>query len=131
MSNATELCCNLLSNIQSNARATMSVYRKILVPIDGSPTSNRGLVEAVQLAKNQNATLRLVHVLDELILGPGAEAVVYLGNTVDLLREAGEQVVAKAEAVVQESGLESESVILEIMGGRAADSIVERSEERR
>ncbi|HEY5292189.1 MAG TPA: universal stress protein [Burkholderiales bacterium] len=102
----------------------MSVYRKILVPIDGSPTSNRGLAEAIELAKNQGATLRLVHVLDELILGPGAEAVVYLGNTVDLLREAGEQVVAKAEAVVQESGLESESVVREIMGGRAADSIV-------
>ena len=102
----------------------MSVYRKILVPIDGSLTSNRGLVEAVHLAKNQHATLRLVHVLDELILGPGAEAVVYLGNTVHLLREAGEQVVAKAEAVVQESGLESESVILDIMGGRAAGSIV-------
>ena len=105
----------------------MSVYRKILVPIDGSLTSNRGLVEAVQLAKNQHATLRLVHVLDELILGPGAEAVVYLGNTVDLLREAGKQVVAKAEAVVRDSGLKSESVILEIMGGRAADSIVEEA----
>ena len=105
----------------------MSVYRKILVPIDGSPTSNRGLIEAIELAKNQSATLRLVHVLDELILGSGAEAVVYLGNTVDLLREAGEQVVAKADAVVQESGLKSESVILEIMGGRAADSIVEEA----
>jgi nucleotide-binding universal stress UspA family protein len=87
-------------------------------------TKKRCQAEAIQLAKNQGATLRLVHVLDELILGPGAEAVVYLGNTVDLLREAGEQVVAKAEAVVQVSGLESESVVLEIMGGRAADSIV-------
>ncbi len=102
----------------------MSVYRKILVPIDGSPTSNRGLMEAIELARNQGATLRLVHVLDELILGPGAETLVYLGNTVDLLREAGEQVVEKAEAAVQESGLESESVIVEITGGRAADSIV-------
>ena len=102
----------------------MSVYRKILVPIDGSPTSNRGLVEAMALARNQGATLRLVHVLDELILGPGAEAVVYLGNTVDLLREAGEQIVAKAEAAAQASGLESESVILETTGGRAADAIV-------
>ena len=102
----------------------MSVYRKILVPVDGSPASNRGLTEAIGLARNQGATLRLVHVLDELILGPGAETVVYLGNTVDLLREAGEQVIAKAEAAVQASGLESESVILEITGGRAADSIV-------
>ena len=102
----------------------MSVYRKILVPVDGSAASNRGLIEAIGLAGNQGATLRLVHVLDELILGPGAETVVYLGNTVDLLREAGQQVVAKAEAAVQASGVESESVILEITGGRAADSIV-------
>jgi nucleotide-binding universal stress UspA family protein len=102
----------------------MSVYRKILVPVDGSTASNRGLIEAIGLAGNQGATLRLVHVLDELILGPGAETVVYLGNTVDLLREAGQQVVAKAEAAVQASGVESESVILEITGGRAADSIV-------
>ncbi len=45
----------------------MSVYQKILVPIDGSPTSNRGLIEAIKLAKNQHATLRLVH------LGDGAD----------------------------------------------------------
>lgn len=102
----------------------MSAYRKILVPIDGSATSNRGLIEAIQLAKDQSARLRLVHVLDELILGPGAEAAVYLGNTVDLLREAGEQVVAEAEVRVQESGLQPESIILEVMGGRPAESIV-------
>lgn len=102
----------------------MSIYRKILVPIDGSPTSRQGLIEAIKLAKDQRATLRLVHVLDELILGPGAEAVMYLGNTVDILRETGKKVVAEAEKVALESGLKVESAILEIMGGRAADSIV-------
>lgn len=102
----------------------MSVYRKILVPIDGSLTSNRGLVEAIELAKDQSATLRLVHVLDELILGPGAEAVVYLGNTVDMLRDAGKQLLADAEAMVREQGLKVETVVLEVMGGRAAESIV-------
>jgi nucleotide-binding universal stress UspA family protein len=102
----------------------MSVYRKILVPIDGSPTANRGLAEAIKLAKDQRATLRLVHVLDELILGPGAEAVVYLGTTVDALRDMGKQLVEDAEKKVQASGLKAESVILEIMGGGAADSII-------
>lgn len=86
--------------------------------------SNRGLAEAIALAKDQGATLRLVHVLDELIAGPGAEATVYLGNTVGLLRETGEQVVARAEAAAREHGLRSESVILEVTGGRAADAIV-------
>ncbi len=102
----------------------MSVYRKILVPIDGSATSTRGLTEAIRLAQDQGAALRLVHVLDELIVTPGAETVVYLDNTVDLLREAGEQILAKAKTLVQEAGLEAESVIREIMGGRAAGSVV-------
>ena len=102
----------------------MGVYRKILVPVDGSPASNRGLAEAIRLAKDQGAALRLVHVLDELVLMPGAEAAVYLENTVELLREAGEQVMARAQALVRESGLDAQTAIPEVIGGRAADSIV-------
>jgi len=102
----------------------MSVYGRILVPIDGSATSRRGLIEAIKLAKDQRATLRLVHVLDELILGPGSEAVVYLGDTVEILRETGRKVIEEAEKLALESGLKVESAILEIMGGRAANSIV-------
>lgn len=108
---------------------TMTAYRKILVPIDGSPTSNLGLVEAIRLAKSQSAALRLVHVLDELIMVPGAEAVVYLGNTVDLLREAGKQIIEKANALAREHGLEPESVMLEIMGGQAAEPIVKEAKQ--
>ena len=107
----------------------MSVYGKILVPIDGSPTSRRGLIEAIELAKDQRATLRVVHVLDELILGPGSEAVMYFGNTVDILREAGKKVVAEAERVALDSGLKVESAILEVMGGSAAESIVSEASE--
>ena len=102
----------------------MSVYRKILVPIDGSATSTRGLAEAIRLARDQRAALRLVHVLDELIVTPGAETVVYLDNTVDLLREAGEQILARAKTMVQEAGVQAECVVREIMGGRAADAVV-------
>jgi len=40
------------------------MYKHILVAIDGSVTSDLALREAIGLAKNQNATLRLVHVVD-------------------------------------------------------------------
>src|SRR5882672_3872193 len=39
-------------------------YKRILVPIDGSPTSGRGLREAIGFAKAQKARLQLVHVID-------------------------------------------------------------------
>jgi nucleotide-binding universal stress UspA family protein len=102
----------------------MGLYRRILVPIDGSPASKRGFAEAIALAKDQGASLLLVHVLEQPILGPGAEAVVYLGNTADLLSEAGRELVARAEAAARESGLQSESRILEDRGKRAAVAIV-------
>ena len=41
------------------------MYKKILVPIDGSTSSNLGLNEAIKLAKDQGAKLRLFHLVDE------------------------------------------------------------------
>jgi nucleotide-binding universal stress UspA family protein len=104
-----------------------SVYDRILVPIDGSPASTAGLIEAIRLATSQGAALRLIHVLDDFRLVPASEAVVYLGNTVDLLREAGKAVLAAAEALVRESGLTPESAMPETMAGRAAPLIVEEA----
>ena len=46
------------------------MYKRILVPIDGSGPSALGLAEAIVLAKNQGAALRLVHVVNELVI-PG------------------------------------------------------------
>ena len=40
------------------------MYKQILVPVDGSDTSNRALKEAIKLAKDQQAALQLIHVVD-------------------------------------------------------------------
>ncbi len=40
------------------------MYKRILVPIDGSDTSTLALEHAVALAKDQHSTLRLFHVVD-------------------------------------------------------------------
>jgi nucleotide-binding universal stress UspA family protein len=42
------------------------MYKRIMVAVDGSKTSNRALSEAIKLAKDQRAMLRLVHVVDEM-----------------------------------------------------------------
>ena len=41
------------------------MYQQILVPVDGSPTSDRGLDEAIRLARLTGGRLRLMHVVDE------------------------------------------------------------------
>ena len=40
------------------------MYDKILVPLDGSPTSERGFEEALALAGAMKSTLLLLHVVD-------------------------------------------------------------------
>lgn len=41
------------------------MYQHILVPLDGSATSDRGLQEAVRLATEQKGKQRLLHVIDD------------------------------------------------------------------
>ncbi len=44
------------------------MYGKILVPVDGSETSTRGLNQAIRIAKVLGSRLRLVNVVNEFIL---------------------------------------------------------------
>ncbi|MBV9889804.1 MAG: universal stress protein, partial [Rhizobacter sp.] len=54
--------------------ATMSTsYRRILVPIDGSPTATRGLDEAIGLFRANRGSIRILHVMDDLVFVSGSE----------------------------------------------------------
>jgi nucleotide-binding universal stress UspA family protein len=100
------------------------MYQKILVPIDGSETSTRGLNEAIKLAKNQRGQISLVHVVNELILDYGYSGGAYYGDIIESMRAAGSRVLNSAEALARQHGLDPESVLLESIGGSAADLIV-------
>lgn len=104
------------------------MYRKILVPIDGSPASNLGLNEAIKLAKDQGAKLRLFHLVDEYVAVSSMDGVTLdTGDLLEALRQTGRKIVAKAVAQARRSGLAPESVMLESFGGRAAEFIVQQA----
>lgn len=104
------------------------MFKKILVPVDGSPASNLGLNEAIKLAKDQGAKLRLFHLVDEYVAVSSMDGVtVDTGDLLDALRQTGKKIVAKAEAQARRHGLTPESVMLESFGGRAADFIVQQA----
>ena len=65
------------------------MYRRILVPLDGSRTSQLGLGEAVKLAKSQGSSLRLVHVVDELVLLNAPEMSYDAGELIEVLKDDG------------------------------------------
>jgi nucleotide-binding universal stress UspA family protein len=107
------------------------MYKQLLVPVDGSEPSMLGLAEAIKIAKSDGSKLHLVHVVDEVVpYGveiPGR----FIEQFVDAVRAQGSEVLAKAERMVREHALECEGVLLETIGSRAADVIVEQAKQRK
>lgn len=101
------------------------MYERILVPVDGSATSTRGLDEAIKLAKLTGASLRLVHVVDQLTFGTGFET--YTGDVAGMLREAGEQILGDAKARVEASGIAATTFLCETFGTRVCDLVVDQA----
>lgn len=105
------------------------MYGKILVPVDGSEASTLGLNEAIAIAKSQGSHIRLVHIVNEFILDYTYSSGIYATNLIETLRKGGRAILDLAEAVVQRQGITPECVLLESIGGRAADLIVAQAKE--
>jgi nucleotide-binding universal stress UspA family protein len=48
---------------------TAKALRKIMVAVDGSPSSEKAVMHAIELAKKTNAELSLVHVIEDIKMG--------------------------------------------------------------
>ena len=106
----------------------MSTYHQILVPVDGSPTSEKALDEAIRLAQLTGARLRLVHVVDELSYVNGFEpAMNYLNEIIPLMREAGEKLLAHERQKALDKGVEADSVLVVEDPGRICDHVAEQA----
>lgn len=101
------------------------MYRKILVPLDGSATSARGLEEAVALARASGASLALLHVVDAFpftmdMTGAGA-----WDALVDGLRQQGRSLLEQAGETALAHGVKAAGKLVEFPSGRVADVIVD------
>ena len=105
------------------------MYRKILVPVDGSETSALGLDEAIKIAQSHGSQLRLVHVVNEFILDCTYSAGLYVDRVFENLRKGGQTILDQAEAAVARQGIKPDGVLIESIGGRAADLILAQAEE--
>jgi nucleotide-binding universal stress UspA family protein len=106
-----------------------AVYSKILVPVDGSDTSTAGLVEAIKIAKAQGSQLRLVHIVNEFILDYTYSPGIYANDLIESLRKAGQALLDREQALVRCSGITPECVLIESIGGAAADLILAQAQE--
>jgi nucleotide-binding universal stress UspA family protein len=100
------------------------MYQRILVPVDGSHTSTLGLQEAVRIAIDQRARLRLISVVDEYVVTQNFEGFFNSGDLLDALRDAGKRAIHNALALTRKHDLKAESALFETMGSRVSDVIL-------
>ena len=101
------------------------MYQRILVPVDGSPTSILGLAEAIELAKLTGASLRLVHVLDRPAF---VDDEIYAAVDVfAVLREAGERLLQQMTSRVLAAGVDASVFLSEVLPGRVCDVVMEQA----
>jgi len=106
------------------------MYAKILVPIDGSPTAERGLREAIELATELKSQLVLLNVVDDYPIMVEMSSAAAFDQTRRQLLKFGEEVLDKGRQRVAEAGVACEPVLREVTSQRAADAIVEEAGKR-
>ena len=99
------------------------MYQRILVPIDGSATSERALDEAIKIAQQQNAQVKVVHVLEDIWYFDTEDYLNY-AELIQSMRGIGEKILAQAQTKLQQAGVAVEIKLLETQGERIASIIV-------
>jgi len=107
------------------------MYRRILVPVDGSETAERGLQEALGLAKLCGASLVLLHVVEYYPMMMEMATSTTWEQVSSDLREHGRRVLERAHDAATAAALASESHLEDAAAARVCDVIVDQAREHR
>jgi|KBSSwiStaDraftv2_1062776.scaffolds.fasta_scaffold06666_7 nucleotide-binding universal stress UspA family protein len=106
------------------------MYKRILVPVDGSPTSMSGLGEAIRLAALTGASIRLMHVLDAWSYTNGFESpTVYREQVLPFMRKEGARILDDASRKVLEASLAVSTVLIEKVTQRVSELVIAQAED--
>jgi len=101
------------------------MYQRILVPIDGSFTSDRGLREAIDIARLTQGRLRLMHVIDELSAARARSAYSgYATDWLDEVRKNGTKLLENASAIAQSEGVDTDILLHDSFSTRLSDAVI-------
>lgn len=100
------------------------MFKRILVPVDGSATSMNGLGKAMRMAKASGARLRILHVVDGIAFSRRHSM---FTATAAKFRESGRKLLRELMADLRDQKLMAESRLVENLTGRAAETIIKEA----
>jgi nucleotide-binding universal stress UspA family protein len=103
------------------------MYKRILVPLDGSATAERGLREAMGLCAGQQTKLLLLHVVDDYPLLIETSSMTGYDEMMKTLRQYGLEVLAKARKACEDASIHCETLLREVTGERVSDIIIDQA----
>jgi nucleotide-binding universal stress UspA family protein len=102
----------------------MTKFKRVLVPIDGSETSKKALVAALEIAREDGGQVRLVSALDEMVYISGYE---YSGNLMEAARQGAAKTLEDSLAIAQSAGVPSDTRLIEAPGRRLGESVADEA----
>jgi nucleotide-binding universal stress UspA family protein len=103
-------------------------YQRILVPIDGSATATRGLDEAIRLCRATGGSMRVLHVMDDLVFISGFESgASYARDVYPQLRKRSEQVLEAGRKRAEAAGVAVDKVLVECYARRTSEVVCEQA----
>jgi nucleotide-binding universal stress UspA family protein len=98
-------------------------YKRILVPVDGSATSAKGLAAALRMAKESGGRVLLLHVVDQYPIIAAPEAGAAIGDILEAMTAAGKALLKRAARAAAKAGVPAQTLMPEQFAGRVADAI--------
>jgi nucleotide-binding universal stress UspA family protein len=86
-----------------------------------------GLDEALRLAANQKARIRLIHIVDERMIFSSMEAGMNIEPVIESLKSAGKRILARGAKRAAARGIRPETEMAENAVNRVADVLVTRA----
>ena len=82
------------------------MYRRILVPLDGSVTARLGLEQAIRIATGRHVTIYLLHVVNRLSLLQGLQPVQIIADVLMDMQSRGRNLLITSKAEVEKARIE-------------------------
>jgi nucleotide-binding universal stress UspA family protein len=102
------------------------MYKRILIAVDGSQTSNKALTAALQLARDASGQVRLIHVVDDLAYISGYEAYgACSAELIDIAQKVGSKILDDSLAIAKAAGVQADQMLFEKFGEPLGDTVAD------
>lgn len=108
------------------------MYKRIVVAVDGSPTSDLALDEALKLASEGKSQLLLLHVSEDVSMAwTGGDWMVAMPPVLppEVFEEVGRKILARAQEKVRQAGLDAEVRRVDDGGQRIGNVVAQEAKD--